>query len=59
MELSKKYLTTKELASELGKSENSIRYHIKVGRIKPSIKFGSTLGFELNDVIKQLKRDIK
>ena len=49
----------KELAIILGKSENSIRYHIKMGRIKPTLRFGRSMSFDPNEVVKQLQKAIR
>ena len=53
-----KFISLKELAIKLGKSESSIRYHIRMGRIKPEIKLGRSMLFDLDKVISQLKRRI-
>lgn len=53
-----KLLSVRELAIALGKSENSIRYHIRMGRIKPTLKFGRNMSFDYDQVIKQLKRGV-
>ena len=52
-------VTIKELSKILGKSENSIRYHIRMGRIKPKLKFGRSMSFEVEDVLRQLQRGIR
>lgn len=51
-------VSLKELAKLLGKSENSIRYHVKMGRIKPTIRYGRVMSFDPEEVIKQLKRSV-
>lgn len=53
--MSTKLVTLKELAKVLGKSENSIRYHIKMGRIRPKLRFGRVMSFEVDEVIRQLR----
>jgi DNA-binding transcriptional MerR regulator len=53
----KKYVSIKELSAILGRSENSLRYHYRMGRIKPTIRFGRTYSFNLDEVIEQLKKD--
>lgn len=50
------FLTTRQLAQELGRSENSIRFHIKKGRIKPTLKLGRIRLFTMEDVLRQLKK---
>jgi predicted HTH domain antitoxin len=52
-------ISLKQLSKFLGKSENSIRFHIKMGRIKPSGKLGRCYLFNPKDVLAQLKRDVK
>lgn len=54
-----KLVTIKELSIILGKSESSLRYHIKMGRIKPTIKLGRSMSFDPGEVLKQLQRGIK
>lgn len=51
-------VSLKELARMLGKSENSIRYHVRMGRIKPTLKFGRAMSFNPDEVMKQLKRPV-
>ncbi|WP_413578219.1 helix-turn-helix domain-containing protein [Bdellovibrio sp. HCB290] len=53
-----KFITIAELSKLLGKSENSLRYHLKQGRIKPTIKLGRSMLFDPEQVIKQLQRSI-
>lgn len=53
-----KLLTLKDLSTALGKSENSIRYHLKMGRIKPTVRFGRVYGFNLEQVMLQLKKAV-
>ena len=55
----KAYLSLKKLAAFLGKSESSIRYHIRVGRIVPTLKYGRAMSFDTDEVIKQLQRGIR
>jgi hypothetical protein len=52
-------ISLKQLCKFLGKSENSVRFHIKMGRIKPSGKLGRCYLFNPKDVLVQLKRDVK
>lgn len=59
MDASVKIVSLKQLAQILGKSENSLRYHVRLGRIKPAFKFGRTMSFDLDDVFRQLKRGIR
>lgn len=54
-----KYMSMKELSEMLGLTENSLRYHFRMGRIRPSLKVGSRLLFDPADVVRQLQRDIK
>jgi predicted site-specific integrase-resolvase len=54
-----KYLSLKELGLLLGLSENSLRYHLRMGRIKPSLKLGTRMLFDVDEVICQLQRDIR
>lgn len=54
----RRLISLKELASELGRSENSIRYHLRMGRITPKIKLGRSMSFDLDDVLKQLQRGV-
>jgi hypothetical protein len=53
----KELVSIKELARALGRSENSVRYHIRMGRIKPAIRLGRTYSFNVDDVIGQLQKD--
>ncbi len=53
-----KLVSLKALSQLLGKSENSLRYHLKMGRIKPAVKFGRSYSFDPAEVLKQLKRGI-
>ncbi len=53
-----KLISLKELSVVLGKSENSIRYHIRMGRIRPAARFGRVYGFDPDEVLRQLKRDV-
>jgi len=48
-----------ELAQTLGRSENSIRYHLRMGRIKPTVKLGRCYCFNLDQVMKDLQRGLK
>lgn len=56
---SKEFISLKELSIKLGKSESSIRYHIRRGRIKPAFKLGRSYSFDLENVMKQLQQSIK
>ena len=56
--LNSELISVKDLAAALGRSENSIRYHIRMGRITPTLKFGRCMSFDLQQVIKQLKRGV-
>lgn len=49
-------VSLKELSVILGKSESSIRYHIRMGRIVPTIKLGKNYSFDANEVIQRLKQ---
>jgi len=51
-------VSLKELAKILGKTESSLRYHLAMGRIKPSAKFGKRMSFNPEEVLKQLRREI-
>ncbi len=54
-----KLVTLKELARLLGKSENSIRYHVRMGRIVPTLKLGRSMSFDPEEVLNQLKQRIR
>lgn len=54
-----KLVTLKELSQILGKSEASIRYHYRMGRILPSARFGRVYSFNPAEVMKQLQRGTK
>ncbi len=54
-----KLLSLKELSCALGKSEESIRYHIRRGRIAPTGRLGRVYVFNLESVLKQLQRGVK
>lgn len=58
IKMSLNLVSLKELAKILGKSENSIRYHIKMGRIRPTLRYGRVMSFDPEEVIKQLKRGV-
>ena len=45
-----------ELATFLGKSPSAIRYHMRMGRIIPTIKLGKTYSFDPDEVLKRLKQ---
>lgn len=51
-----KFVNVKELSQILGKSENSIRYYIKMGYIKPTTRYGRVMSFDPNEVINRAKR---
>lgn len=51
-----KLVSLKELSVILGKSESSIRYHIRMGRIVPTIKLGKNYSFDANEVVQRLKQ---
>ena len=53
------FVSLKELSRLLGKSENSIRYHVRMGRIRPSVRYGRVMAFDYVEVIKQLKRGVQ
>lgn len=55
----KKLVSLKELSHVLGRSENALRYHVRMGRIRPSAKFGRVYSFDPEQVMKDLQRDIK
>jgi predicted site-specific integrase-resolvase len=59
MKENQKLIQVKELSQILGRSENSIRYHMRMGRIKPTAKFGRSYSFDPEEVMKQLKRELK
>lgn len=56
---SAKLVSLRSLASLLGKSESSLRYHLRMGRITPAAKFGRTYSFDPEDVLRQLKRGVR
>jgi hypothetical protein len=49
----------KELSQILGRSENSLRYHFRMGRFTATAKFGRSYSFDPDEVLKQLQRGIK
>ncbi len=49
----------KELSQILGRSENSLRYHFRMGRFIAAARFGRSYSFDPNEVLKQLQRGIK
>lgn len=53
-----KIISIKELAVILGKTESSIRYHIRMGRIKPTVRFGRSYGFDPEQVVKDLQKGL-
>lgn len=55
----KLYISIKELSEKLGVSESSLRYHLRMGRIKPSLKLGVRMLFDPQEVIRQLQKDIR
>lgn len=57
--MDKRLLSLKELSQILGRSENSIRYHIKMGRIQPTVRLGRTYSFDPDDVMRQLQKGLK
>jgi hypothetical protein len=59
MKENQKLIGLNELAKILGKSSSAIRYHMRMGRIKPTAKFGRTCSFDTDEVLRQLKREIK
>jgi predicted DNA-binding transcriptional regulator AlpA len=54
-----KLVNLKELSRIVGRSESSLRYHIRKGRIQPSAKFGRSPSFDSEEVMRQLKRGLK
>lgn len=54
----RRLLNIGELSLLLGRSENSLRYHIRMGRIKPTAKFGRCYSFDPDDVLKQLQKNL-
>lgn len=55
----KKLVSLKELSCLLGRSENALRYHMRMGRIKPAIKLGRVYSFDPEQVMKELQRSIR
>jgi len=51
-----KLVSLQELAAILGKSESSIRYHMRCGRIVPKLKLGKTYSFDAQEVVKRLQK---
>lgn len=51
-------VSLKELSKLLGKSEASIRYHIRMGRITPTLLYGRVMAFDPDGVLRQLQRGI-
>ncbi len=54
----KSFVPLKELCIILGKSENSLRYHLRKGRIKPTLKLGRHMLFDPEQVLRQLQRGV-
>lgn len=54
--LAPKLVSLKELSIILGKSESSVRYHMRMGRIVPTIKLGKNYIFNPVEVIQRLKQ---
>lgn len=54
-----KLLTLKELAKVLGRSESSVRYHVRKGRIQPTFRLGRSMSFAEEEVLKSLKKSAK
>ena len=52
-------VSLKDLAQILGKSENSLRYHLRMGRFSPTVRYGRVMSFNPNKVIEQLQRGVK
>lgn len=57
--MNQKLISLKELAKLLGKSESSLRYHQKMGRITAIAKFGRCYSFDPEQVLKQLSKGIQ
>ena len=55
----RKLVDLKTLSKLLGRSENSVRYHVRMGRIVPTLRFGRSMSFDFDEVIRQLKRGTK
>jgi predicted DNA-binding transcriptional regulator AlpA len=53
-----KLISFKELSQIIGCSENSVRYHYRMGRFKAAAKLGKRVLFDANEVLAQLKRDL-
>lgn len=51
-------VSLKQLSVILGRSESSLRYHLRMGRINPTVKFGRVYSFDPEEVLKQLQRGL-
>lgn len=52
-----KLVSLRELSQILGKSESSIRYHVRMKRILPHGKLGRNYCFDINEVMKQIRKN--
>lgn len=57
--MKQKLVSLKELSILLGRSEHSLRFHIRKGRITPAAKFGRSYSFDPDEVLRQLQKGVK
>lgn len=54
-----KLVSFKQLSLILGKSESSLRYHMRMGRITPCSGLGRCKVFDVEEVLREIKRGSK